>query len=769
MATANASSSNAQRVLGVVGGSSFLKSEYIKDFKALIVDTEYGQVKILGNVQRTVFFVQRHAADPARDYTPPHLINKKAIVKALSILGCTVVVGFGSVGSLQESLPVGSMLVPNDYVNLWTAITFFDDDRGHLIPGFNQDLRTQILEMLRDANITAQDGGVYVQTQGPRFETPAEIKALKSYSDVVGMTCAHEAALFAELKIPFAIICMVDNMANGIVAAKPLTVAAFHAGVKLHADLMLSVLGLVIQRFGPEASQQGVPAATVQEERKSGQIAVDTLVTASYVVTMVPGAPQVLVDHAVVVKADRIVDVLPQTEALAKYAPATLVQRPGHVLMPGLINAHTHVGMTMLRGYSDDKALMPWLTEDIWPAEAKFLGDDFVHDSTKLAIAEMVRGGTTTFNDMFMFTGAIAQAVDEAKFRALIGLPLIEFPTAYAQGPADYFAKGEAVMKKYQQHPLISFSQAPHAPFTVHDSNWTEVVHRAEALDLPVHTHLHETNPEVADSCMPPPPPGTMGPPSRHLSDQVCRPLANFVRLGLADQGQYNSSRRPGSPGKPTHLIAVHMTQLNEDEIALCADKRRSVHVVHCPASNMKLASGVCPVAKLLAAGANVALGTDSTASNNSLDMFSEMRLASFLAKSSTGDPTVLPAYQTLQLATVNGAKALRMEKDIGCLEVGKAADFIAIQFGDLEQMPVFDVISHLAYCTGRDKVRDVWVAGRRLLDNGRLTTIDEAAIKAKVAKWNVAIAEFRQKRAAEVAQQKAVAGASAEPQTLQY
>jgi len=411
---------------------------------------------------------------------------------------------------------------------------------------------------------------------------------------------------------------------------------------------------------------------------------------------------QVLQHHAIAVDHSRIIDILPVAEAEKRYSPQKIVALAQHALMPGLVNAHTHAAMALLKGLADDLPLMDWLQHHIWPAEALWADADFAYDGTRLAIAEMIRSGTTCFNDMYFFSEATVQAVDEAGIRASIGLILIDFQNAWAQTPSECLEKGLALHDSVQDKPLITCAFAPHAPYTVSDGPLQQMLHLACEMDLPIHMHVHETAFEVQQA----------------ETDHGERPLARLSRLGLLDK----------------HFLAVHMTQLTEAEIALLAEK--GTHVIHCPESNLKLASGFCPVAKLLAAGVNVALGTDGNASNNDLDMLGEMRTAALLGKAVAGDASALPALQAVRMATINGARALGLQDTIGSLEIGKAADMIAVNLGTLEAQPLYDPVSHLVYCTTRDQVTHVWVAGKALMQDRQLTTLDETALIASAQSW---------------------------------
>ena len=435
----------------------------------------------------------------------------------------------------------------------------------------------------------------------------------------------------------------------------------------------------------------------------------DLLIEAGWVVPVEPHGV-VLEGHAVVVSDGVVVAVLPAAEARALYAPRETVSRPGSVLVPGLVNAHTHNPMTLMRGVADDLALHEWLQHHIWPVEAAVIGPEFVADGVSLAIAEMLRGGTTCCNENYFFPDVQAATYKRHGFRARVGLPVIDFPTAWAKTDDEYFDRAGEVHDQWRGDPLVSTAFAPHAPYTVSDASFGRIRMLADQLDIPVHCHVHETAQEVAES------------QERHGQ----RPLARLDRLGLVND----------------RLIAVHMTALDQAEIELCA--QRGVSVVHCPESNLKLASGFCPVGKLQAAGVNVAIGTDGAASNNDLDMFGELRTAALLAKAVAGDPTALDAAAALRAATLGSARAMGLEAQVGSIEPGKQADLACIDLDPLETQPLFHVLSQLAYATGRHQVTDVWIAGKRKLRDRVLVDMDAEALVANARQWRARIAQVR-------------------------
>ena len=430
----------------------------------------------------------------------------------------------------------------------------------------------------------------------------------------------------------------------------------------------------------------------------------DLLIHADWVIPV--DRPGALAQHSIAIDGGRISAILTHDEAQQQVTARETITLPGHALMPGLINAHTHSPMTLFRGLADDLPLMTWLNEHVWPAEARWVHEEFVADGSRLAIAEMIRSGTTCFNDMYFFADVTGRVAAQAGMRASIGLILIDFPSAWASDADAYLDRAIAVHDQFRGDPLVRTAFAPHAPYSVSDAPLRRVVTLANELELPVHMHVHETAAEVSGS----------------VGQYGHRPIERLHRLNLIN---------------PT-LMAVHMTQLGDDEIDLFAGS--GAHVVHCPQSNLKLASGHCPVTRLLEAGINVALGTDGAASNNDLDMLAEMQSAALLAKGNTGDACALPAQQALYMATLAGARALGIDDLTGSLAVGKAADIVAIDLARPETQPVFNPVSQLVYAAGREQVRHVWINGRQVLKNRALTTIDLAQTMQRAAGWHTRI-----------------------------
>ncbi len=433
---------------------------------------------------------------------------------------------------------------------------------------------------------------------------------------------------------------------------------------------------------------------------------VDLIIDARWVVPVEPHAV-VLEHHAVVVDNGVIAALLPIADARAAYAPRERVELAEHVLIPGLVNSHTHNPMTLLRGLADDLPLMVWLQQHIWPAEAKVIGPEFVRDGVELAVAEMLRGGTTCANENYFFPDVIGATYRKLGFRAVVGLPVIEFPTAWANSQDEYFERAGEVHDSFIGDPLVSTAFAPHAPYTVSDESFVRIRVQSDQLDIPVHLHTHETAHEIEEE----------------KKKSGLRPFQRLQKLGLVND----------------RLVAVHMTQVTEGEIAACASA--GVSVVHCPESNLKLASGFCPAERFRRAGVNLAIGTDGCASNNDLDMFGEMRTAAQLAKAVAEDAAAFDAAFALRAATLNGAKAIGLEAKIGSIEVGKQADLAAVRLSDLETQPLFHIASQLVYACNRRQVTDVWIAGRRKLAARVLPDMDTALILARTRAWRERIA----------------------------
>jgi 5-methylthioadenosine/S-adenosylhomocysteine deaminase len=429
---------------------------------------------------------------------------------------------------------------------------------------------------------------------------------------------------------------------------------------------------------------------------------IDLLIRPQWIIPIEP-AGVTLSGHALAVSDGRILALLPDEEARQRFRPRQTMDLPGQVLLPGLVNLHTHAAMSLLRGFADDLPLMRWLNERIWPAEARHAGPDFVRAGTLLACAEMLCGGITTFNDMYFFPEAAAEAARRVGMRAVLGIIVIEFPTAYAADADDYLAKGLAVRDNLSDDPLLSFCLAPHAPYTVADKTFERVATLAAQLELPIHVHLHETRHEIDDS----------------LKQHGVRPIERLRRLGLLGP----------------QLIGVHAVHLDAGEIELLAHE--GCHVAHCPTSNLKLASGIPPMSEIQARGLNFGLGTDGAASNNRLDLFHEMRHAALLAKGRSENAEALDAHSTLAAATIGGARALGLDARIGSLLPGKSADLCAVRLDDWLMQPCFDPASHLVYAAGREQVSHTWVAGELVMKNGEPLQIDISELLDITGLWH--------------------------------
>jgi 5-methylthioadenosine/S-adenosylhomocysteine deaminase len=434
---------------------------------------------------------------------------------------------------------------------------------------------------------------------------------------------------------------------------------------------------------------------------------IDTLISASWIAPVIPERT-LLEDHTLVVHKHRIVDLLPTGQAILQYQSQDHFELQDHLLIPGLVNTHGHAAMTLLRGYADDEPLMNWLNDHIWPVESRFVNYDFVKDGTSLAIAEMLRSGTTCFSDLYFFPDAVAHAATEMGMRVQICVPVVQFANVWAQSEEEHIHKGLGVHDDFRSSEYVHTCFGPHSPYVVSDAGLQRIMVLSEELDIPIQMHVHETRDEVQEA----------------LTATGIRPLQRLHDLGLL------------SPG----FQAVHLTQLSREDIQLLADN--SVHVLHCPESNLKLASGFCPVGELLEAGINVALGTDGAASNNDLDMLGEMKTAALLAKTVHGNATTLDAWATLKMATLDGARALGLENQIGSLEAGKLADIAAIDMSSLESQPIYHPLSQLVYTRTGHKVSHVWINGELLLRDRQFTQIDQDRIITTTRSWQRKIAE---------------------------
>ncbi len=425
---------------------------------------------------------------------------------------------------------------------------------------------------------------------------------------------------------------------------------------------------------------------------------VELLIKPRWILPVVPSG-QVLEHHAIGISSGEIRVLGPAQELCEAVTADQVLELPEQVLMPGLVNAHTHSAMSLLRGIGDDLPLQQWLHDRIWPIEGEFADADFVALGTDLAIAEMIRGGTTTANDMYFFPDVVGRRAAALGFRMAVGMLVVDFPTRWASTSDEYFRRGLEVHDEFRHQPLITTTLAAHSPYTVGDENLSRICLLSNQMDLKVNIHLHETAQEVEDS----------------RREHQLRPFARLQKLGLVNE----------------NLLAIHMTQMERGEIETCAEA--GVSVIHCPESNLKLASGICPVESLRQCGVNVALGTDGVASNNDLDLFGEMRSAALIGKVAAQNAEALPAWYALEMATISGARALGLETQIGSLEVGKRADMLSFAMDGPELMPLFDVISQLVYAGNRQQVRNVWIDGQQLLCDRVLSRMDLSSIASGV------------------------------------
>ncbi len=428
----------------------------------------------------------------------------------------------------------------------------------------------------------------------------------------------------------------------------------------------------------------------------------DTLIAPGWCIPVEP-AGTVLSGHAVAVTEGRIAEVLPLEQARDRYQPSVLIERPEHVLIPGLVNAHTHAAMTLMRGLADDMALEVWLRQGIWPTEKRWVSAELVRDGTELAIAEMIAAGITCFSDQYFFPEIVAETASDLGMRAMVGTPVLDIATSWARDADECLQKGsDLVHDPFSDHPLISTCFVPHSTAALSDESFTRLRVLADQLDVPVQIHLHESAAEVEES----------------IRETGKRPFERLEALGLV-----NSS-----------LLAVHAVHMDEAEIARFAET--GVSIAHCPRSNLKLASGIAPLAAFVAAGIDVGLGTDGAASNNVLDVLAEVRLAALLAKASTGNAAAVTAGDALYMGTLGGARALGIARTTGSVTPGKWADLACVDLGRVNSQPVYDVTSQLVYAAHADQVTDVWIAGRHQLDNGRLAHIDTDSLFARSNEW---------------------------------
>ncbi|MDZ7923557.1 MAG: TRZ/ATZ family hydrolase [Marinagarivorans sp.] len=428
---------------------------------------------------------------------------------------------------------------------------------------------------------------------------------------------------------------------------------------------------------------------------------VDLILSAAWILPIAP-KPNPLPNCSLVIDDGKIIALVPSHHIANSYIAKEHIELGNKVLMPGLVNAHGHAAMSLLRGFADDLPLMRWLEDHIWPAEQQWVDADFVADGTQLAIAEMLKTGTTCFSDMYFFPEAAAEVVHKSGIRAQLAFPILDFPTPWAKDPDQAISQGLALRDAYSGHSRISIAFGPHAPYTVSDTVFERIAMLSAELDAPVQVHLHETQGEVDTA----------------LANHGERPIARLHQLGLLTP----------------RTQCVHMTALNDDDIQLIAQNGASV--VHCPKSNLKLASGLCPTQALLDAGITLGLGTDGAASNNGLDMFSELQTSALIGKITANNAEAISAFNALHMATLGSAKALGLDDQIGSLEVGKAADVIAIDLDSLDNLPHYNLASLLVYCQQGHNVSHVWVEGKCLLNNKQLTTLNLLTLQQNTRAW---------------------------------
>lgn len=429
---------------------------------------------------------------------------------------------------------------------------------------------------------------------------------------------------------------------------------------------------------------------------------VDQIIKARWIIT-VNSQNEILEDQALLIKEGKITGFVPNSDVGKSVNAKEIIEvSQTHALLPGFVNAHTHAAMNLLRGLADDLTLMDWLQNHIWPAEAKVVSPEFVRAGMRHACAEMLRGGITCFNDHYFFTEAAAQIVDQIGMRAILAECLFTFSVPWSANYQEGLQRTLKTYEQYKDHELIKIALAPHSPYATNLELLKAVTEISAKHDLLVHIHMHEPTTEVPD----------------YIVQHHMRPLKHFEQMGFLS----------------TNWLSVHMCYCNEEDIEILSKHKLSV--VHCPESNMKLASNICPVDALLKRGVNVALGTDSAASNNDLDMIGEMRSACFLAKTSTRDPTAVSANDALRMATINGAKALKLDERIGSLEIGKDADMSAIDLSSIETEPLYHPVPQIIYAGSRKDISHVWVKGRALLQERELTTIDLNEVRTEIEDW---------------------------------
>ena len=432
------------------------------------------------------------------------------------------------------------------------------------------------------------------------------------------------------------------------------------------------------------------------------------IISASWIFTS-NSADQLLSDYSIVIKGNQIIDLVHQSKVFDEYDAEEIYQLTDHILIPGLINTHTHAAMSLFKGFSDDLPLQDWLNNYIWPAEKKFVNSSFVKDGSMLALSEMIKAGVTTFNDMYFYPESTAEASIELGVRSNVGLVVLDFPTNYAADPEDYLVKGFEFRDRWRSEELITTSIAPHAPYSVSDEAFSLINTYSEELGINIHMHLHETQWEIEDS----------------VKRYGITPVQRLNNLGIINPS----------------LIAAHCVHLNDQDMATLA--KNKVSIVHNPSSNMKLGSGIADVAKMIKQNLNISLGTDSSASNNRLDIMEEMRLAALLTKGKNKSPELLSATQAIKMATINGAKTLGLDSIIGSIEKNKIADLVAIDLNSIENQPIYNPLATLVYSSSKSDVSYVWINGKIKLKEKELVNLDQEKIIQMAKIWQKRIKEM--------------------------
>lgn len=678
--------------LAFIVGSSLFESTYFSTCDTRKHDIEDVTIwfKILAFNAKKIIIVQRHKAI-GENYIPPHLIKHEIIWKFLSVMKISSAISFCSVGTLQPDVyGLGSIIMPKDFFCPWKIVSSFDDMRGHCVPTISEKLLKLIQSCLKNSNIETVAEGIYANTLGPRFETKAEIKFLKDYATVVGMTGAHEATLATELNIELCMVCVVDNYAHGLEPenSDKLSLNQFKILQKNNVTKVEKILDSILRAL----------------KAPKPKYIFDLIISADFIVT-VNESNEIIKDGAIAIRSGVIQQIGQKSEIYSWGLSKRYEHLKDSLLMPGLINCHTHSAMSYFRGVGSDLELDDWLNNVIWPLENALVSDDFVYNATKLAIAEMLLSGTTCFNDMYFFPEATVRAVRDTGIRAVVGAIAIDFPSAYAKNTLEYLEKGRRLIQSCtngEKDSLITFAMACHSTYTLSEDSLKTCLKFAAELSLPLHIHLSESEAEV-ESCK--------------KANHGLTPIALLNKLGFLTKD----------------LIAVHMVSLSNEDFELFVGK--DISVVHCPTSNLKLASGFCQTAKLCQI-TNLCIGTDGCASNNSLDMLAEMKLTSILGKAVAKSASVMTEADCLRMATHNGAKALKLEKKIGSIEVGKSADVVAMSLNKVNMQPLHDVVAQIVFSASRENVTHVWVNGRRLVNNRKLVTFNIEEVLATAKKY---------------------------------